>query len=152
MDDMKVIWNAQLATNSFCKLQMMRVESCANLNSIFSFKMFKVFQSLELVNVLGCGSLKQVFDLHGPSFQETSAATVTQLKHLYLSDLPKLKHISNKNPYDILTFQNLRDVHANGCESMECLFPASMAKTLMELESLEVIDCGVEVIAEKEEA
>ncbi|KAG6625218.1 hypothetical protein CIPAW_16G081300 [Carya illinoinensis] len=152
MDDMKVIWNTQFAADSFCRLQMMRVEACANLNSIFLFKMFKVFQSLELVNVVGCSSLEQVFDLQGPSFHETSDVIVTQLKHLYLSDLPKLKNISNKDPCDILSFQNLHDVRANGCESMECLFPASMARTLTKLESLEVIDCGVEAIAEKKEA
>ncbi|XP_035548693.1 uncharacterized protein LOC108982666 [Juglans regia] len=110
MDDMKVIWNTQFAADSFCKLQMMRVESCANLNSIFPFKMLKVFQSLNFVNVVSCGSLKQVFDLQGPSFQETGAITVMQLRDLYLSDLPKLKQISNKDPRDILSFQNLRDL------------------------------------------
>ncbi|KAG7942002.1 hypothetical protein I3843_16G077300 [Carya illinoinensis] len=152
MDDMKVIWNTQFAADSFCRLQMMRVEACANLNSIFPFKMFNVFQSLELVNIVGCSSLEQVFDLQGPSFHETSDVIVTQLKHLYLSNLPKLKNISNKDPRNILSFQNLHDVRANGCESMECLFPASMARTLTKLESLEVIDCGVEAIAEKKEA
>ncbi|XP_042939469.1 uncharacterized protein LOC122274500 [Carya illinoinensis] len=130
----------------------MGVESCANLNSIFLFKMFKVFQSLELVNVVRCGSLKQVFDLQGPSFQETSVVTVTQLKHLYLDHLPKLMHISNKDPRDIWSFQNLCDVRVVGCESMECLFPTFMVKTLTELESLVVIGYGIEVIVEKEEA
>ncbi|KAG6701565.1 hypothetical protein I3842_08G171500 [Carya illinoinensis] len=152
MDDMKVIWNTQFAADSFCKLQNMSVESCANLNSIFPFQTFKVFQSLELLNVVRCSSLKQVFDLQGPSFQETNVITVTQLKHLYLDHLPKLKHISNKDPCDILSFQNLRHVRAIGCESMEYLFPASMARTLTELESLVVMGCGVEVIVDKEEA
>ncbi|KAG6701567.1 hypothetical protein I3842_08G171700 [Carya illinoinensis] len=132
--------------------QNMSVESCANLNSIFPFQTFKVFQSLELLNVVRCSSLKQVFDLQGPSFQETNVITVTQLKHLYLDHLPKLKHISNKDPRDILSFQNLHHVRAIGCESMECLFPASMARTLTELESLVVMDCGVEVIVDEEEA
>ncbi|XP_042990728.1 uncharacterized protein LOC122317790 isoform X1 [Carya illinoinensis] len=152
MDDMKVIWNTQFVEGSFCKLQNMGVEYCANLNSIFPFHMFKVFQSLELLNVVHCSSLKQVFDLQGPSFQETNVITVTQLKHLYLDHLPKLKHISNKDPRDILSFQNLRRVHVVGCESMECLFPASMARTLTELESLVVLGCGVEVIVDEEEA
>ncbi|KAG7968610.1 hypothetical protein I3843_08G163600 [Carya illinoinensis] len=152
MDDMKVIWNTQFVEGSFCKLQNMGVEYCANLNSIFPFHMFKVFQSLELLNVVHCSSLKQVFDLQGPSFQETNVITVTQLKHLYLDHLPKLKHISNKDPRDILSFQNLRRVRVIGCESMECLFPASMARTLTELESLVVLGCGVEVIVDMEEA
>ncbi|XP_062145101.1 uncharacterized protein LOC133852376 [Alnus glutinosa] len=57
--------------------------------------------------------------------QETFAITATQLKELHLLHLPKLKHIWNKDPQEILSFQNPLEVHAMGCESLETPLPGA---------------------------
>ncbi|KAB1203143.1 hypothetical protein CJ030_MR8G027520 [Morella rubra] len=151
IDNMRTIWHNQVIADSFCKLQEMRVEACANLSSIFPTKILKILKCLQTLTINDCGSLREVFDIEGPGFQETSAnVTVTQLKLLYLTDLPKLKNIWNKDPQGTFSFQNLREVTAMGCESMKSLFPASVAKNLQLFKHLTIYNCGVEAIIEKE--
>ena len=75
----------------------------------------------------------------------------TQLRGLYLFNLPKLKHVWSLDPQAILTFQNLRTVYVFGCISLKSLFPASVARSLEQLEELYIDDCGLEEIVAMEE-
>ncbi|KAK6289412.1 hypothetical protein POUND7_000953 [Theobroma cacao] len=65
---------------------------------------------------------------------------------LCIYNLPKLKHVWNKDPQGSLAFQNLREVSVWRCESLKNLFPASIAKDLPQLEYLSISRCGVEEI------
>ncbi|TXG66104.1 hypothetical protein EZV62_007379 [Acer yangbiense] len=67
-----------------------------------------------------------------------------------ISFLPKLKHIFNKNLGGMLSFQNLESVKVGNCKSLEHLFPASIARSLPQLEKLDIHYCGLEVIVAKE--
>ncbi|KAC3710474.1 hypothetical protein FH972_027204 [Carpinus fangiana] len=57
--------------------------------------------------------------------QETCDVTATQLKELHLFHLPKLKHIWNKDPQVIFSFQNPLEVHDMVCERTESPFPGA---------------------------
>ncbi|KAB1227795.1 hypothetical protein CJ030_MR1G017589 [Morella rubra] len=152
IDNIEFVWDNQFAANSFCKLQILRVRTCANVKSIFPSRMLEViFQCLNTLHIVDCYSLREVFDIEVPSFQETRPVTTTQLKNLLLTYLPKLKHIWNKDPGGIFSFQNLQEVIIVGCERIKSIFPASISENLMQLEFLKIENCGVEVIIEKEE-
>ena len=73
------------------------------------------------------------------------------LEKLTLYRLPKMKQVLNKDPQGIFSFPNLQVVSAWECESLQSLFPASVARCLMQLEDLRIVDCGVEEIVSREE-
>jgi hypothetical protein len=146
LDDLEIIWHNQFAVDSFCKLQTLNVVFCKNLTNVFQSNMLARFQSLVELTIIGCPSLEEVFELQGPNVEGTHAVIVIQLEKLYLTFLPKMKHVWNKDPQESFSFQNLRVVHASLCESLKSLFPASVARCLMRLEELYIDDCGVEEI------
>ena len=73
------------------------------------------------------------------------------LERLWLSCLPKMKQVWKKDPQGIFSFQNLQEISVWECESLQSLFPASVARCLMQLEKLWIDDCGVEEIVSREE-
>ncbi|KAE8125072.1 hypothetical protein FH972_019909 [Carpinus fangiana] len=152
MDDLEIIWHNQFAVDSFRKLQTLNVEWCENLtNYVFQSDMLARFQSLVELIITDCDSLLEVFELQAPNVKETHAVTVIQLENLYLARLPRMKHVWNKDPQEMFSFQNLRKVKAMECESLKSFFPASIARSLMRLELLHIACCGVEEIVAGEE-
>ena len=151
MENMKIIWHDQLVEDSFFKLQFLLVEHCENLVNIFESNMLTRFQSLETLEVSYCGSLQEVFELQRYDVRETHAVTAIPLKRLILDSLPKMKQVWNKDPQGIFSFQNLQEIDVSKCESLQSLFPASVARCLKQLEDLEIFDCGVEEIVARED-
>ena len=94
-----MMWHNQLVRDSFCKLEELAVHNCENLMSIFPPNMLRRLQNLE--GIRNCNSVEEVS---------------TQLKYLYLFDLPKLKHVWSSDPQTMLTFQNLRGVQVRSEE------------------------------------
>ncbi|XP_041020983.1 uncharacterized protein LOC121262542 [Juglans microcarpa x Juglans regia] len=150
MDYLKLIWQNQFVENSFGNLQIIKVELCENLVSIFQSDMLTRFQSVEELFVADCTSLQQVFELQELNVDENQAVTTIQLKELSLARLPQMKHVWSKDPKGVFSFKNLKRIQAGGCESLRSFFPASIARSLMQLENLVIIDCGVEEIVEGE--
>uniref|UniRef100_A0A2N9IHJ5 AAA+ ATPase domain-containing protein n=1 Tax=Fagus sylvatica TaxID=28930 RepID=A0A2N9IHJ5_FAGSY len=151
MENLKIIWHNQLAEDSFFKLQLLVVEFCENVMNIFQSNMLTRFQSLEKLFVYDCGSLQEIFELQGQDFRETHVVTTIPLKNLDLRRLPKMKQVWNKDPQGIFSFQNLQEIYVDECESLKSLFPASVARCLMQLEDLQIFDCGVEEIVAQED-
>ena len=151
MENLKIIWHDQFAEDSFFKLQSLFVKYCENLVNIFESNMLTRFQSLERLEVCYCGSLQEVFELQRQDVRESHAMTVIPLKRLILRHLPKMKQVWNKDPQGIFSFQNLKVIIVRECESLKILFPASVARCLMQLEDLRIVDCGVEEIVSREE-
>ncbi|XVF42856.1 hypothetical protein PTKIN_Ptkin01aG0399300 [Pterospermum kingtungense] len=148
--NVKRIWYNQLHQNSFCNLKELKVEYCDGLLSILSSSLLGVFQGrLEILTVTNCTLLEQVFELEGSDIEETCVLAI-QLKELGLFHLPKLKHVWSKDPQEKYSFQSLRVVTVMECWSLKSLFPFSIAKGLLYLESLIVNNCGVEeIVSEK---
>ena len=74
-----------------------------------------------------------------------------KLRVLTLFNLPKLKHVWSLDLQAILTFQNLHTIKVSNCKSLKSLFPVSVAKSLEQLQWLEIFDCGLEEIVAMEE-
>uniref|UniRef100_A0A7N2L3Y1 Disease resistance protein At4g27190-like leucine-rich repeats domain-containing protein n=1 Tax=Quercus lobata TaxID=97700 RepID=A0A7N2L3Y1_QUELO len=151
MENLKIIWHDQLAEGSFFKFQFLFVKHCENLVSIFESSMLTRLQSLERLEVLDCGSLQEVFELQSHDVKESHAVIAIPLKRLILRRLPKMKQVWNKDPQGIFSFQNLQVIRVWECESLKILFPASVARVLMQLEDLGIENCGVEEIISSED-
>ncbi|KAJ6359843.1 hypothetical protein OIU77_003950 [Salix suchowensis] len=131
------IWHNQLAAGSFCELRSMSISDCDKLVNIFPSILQTRFQRLEMLEISHCHSLETIFELQGLGCEEIQASNAFQLQDLDLYNLPKLKHIWNKDPQGRLIFQNLHAVRnlgtfIQGKHSWECPI----------LKSLEVSGCG----------
>ncbi|KAL4605324.1 hypothetical protein ACB092_09G020400 [Castanea dentata] len=151
MEKLKIIWHNQLAEYSFLKLQSLLVQYCENLVNIFQSNMLTKFQSLKRLYVYDCGSLQEVFELQRHNVRESHVVMAIPLKRLMLQCLPKMKHVWNKEPQGIFSFQNLQKISVWECESLKSLFPASVARCLVQLEDLLIVNCGVEEIVSRED-
>ncbi|KAJ0034887.1 hypothetical protein Pint_26097 [Pistacia integerrima] len=83
-----------------------------------------------------------------PFFKEKVA--LPSLEEMVISGMDNLKIIWN-NQLSEHSFRKLQIVRVSGCQNLENLFPASIARNLFELEELEMVNCGVEEIVSKEE-
>ncbi|KAJ6928864.1 disease resistance protein [Populus alba x Populus x berolinensis] len=152
MDNLKVIWHSELHPDSFCKLKTLHVVAVKNLLNIFPSSMLGRFHSLESLTIAACDSVEEIFDLQTLiNVEQRLAVTATQLRVVRLTNLPKLKHVWNRDPQGILSFHNLCTVHVRGCLGLRSLFPASIALNLLQLEELLIENCGVEEIVAKDE-
>ncbi|XP_050274602.1 uncharacterized protein LOC126717203 isoform X2 [Quercus robur] len=148
---LKMLWHNQLVPDSFCKLKQLCVEDCENLINIFQPNILRRLQNLEDLQIRNCSLVEEVFEVRGKNVDEICDMVSTQFKVLELINLPKLKHVWSSDPQAILTFQNLHEVKVSKCKSMKSLFPASVAKSLEQLERLEIHDCRLEEIVAMEE-
>uniref|UniRef100_A0A2P2MRK2 Putative disease resistance protein At4g27220 n=1 Tax=Rhizophora mucronata TaxID=61149 RepID=A0A2P2MRK2_RHIMU len=153
---LKTIWQDELHEDSFCKLRILRVEQAEALRKVFPSSMLvRRFLNLEELFIEDCESLEEVFDIQGLMINveeaEVATAAWTQFIILDIRSLPNLKHVWNKDPRELLFFHNLNDVKIWDCPNLRSLFPASVARGLLELETLAIGKCGIEEIVEKEE-
>ena len=128
LDNVEKIWHNQLLEDSFSQLKEIRVASCGKLLNIFPSSMLNKLQSLQFLRAVDYSSLEVVYDMEWINVKE--AVTTTVLSKLVLYFLPSLKHIWNKDPYGILTFQNLKLLEVGHCQSLKYLFPASLVSVI----------------------
>ncbi|KAG4181665.1 hypothetical protein ERO13_A10G241400v2 [Gossypium hirsutum] len=69
-----------------------------------------------------------------PSLETMTISKLSNVKMIFHTDLPPD------------SFQSLRKLRVSRCEILKNLFPASIAKHLLQLEDLSISDCGVEEI------
>ncbi|KAM3705372.1 hypothetical protein ACJW31_03G074700 [Castanea mollissima] len=153
MDSMNMIWPDQLISDFFGKLETLTVSGCTNLTNIVPPNMLRMLPNLKELKIEKCGSIEEVFDIQGTNnVEESSDIAVAELISLTLRNLEKVKHVWSMNPQGIITFRKLRTIKIEGCSSLKSVFPTSVAKALMQLETLEIKDCAtVEEIVAKEE-
>ncbi|KAL9356388.1 hypothetical protein Peur_049641 [Populus x canadensis] len=137
IENLEKMWHNQLAEDSFCQLRSVTISSCKRLVRVFPSILLETFRMVEMLDISHCPLLEEIFDL-----QETSASGSLQLRDLSLIGLGKLKHIWNKDPQGILSFQNLHALKVSDCNVLRNLFPFSIARELVQLEKLEIERCG----------
>ncbi|KAK4838795.1 hypothetical protein QYF36_016463 [Acer negundo] len=151
MDNLRKIGHDQLSLD-VCKLEELRIQSCNKLLNVFQSNMFRRLQRLEILVVLHCDSLEEIFECQALSGGKTVHVTAAlQLKQLHLSCLPKLMHLWNMDCQGLLGFQNLISIVVHQCNSLKNIFPASIAAGLLQLEKLHISSCMVEEIVANDE-
>ncbi|GAU51483.1 hypothetical protein TSUD_413690 [Trifolium subterraneum] len=150
--ELKELWYGQPQHNVFRSLKYLVVHKCDFLSEVlFQPNLLEVLMNLEELDIKDCKSLEAVFDLKGDFEKESLLKKSTQLKKLKLSNLPKLKHVWKENQHNTMGFQNLSEVSVEDCTSLKSLFPLSVARDMMQIQSLQVCKCGIEEIVGKEE-
>ncbi|GLT87871.1 hypothetical protein SLE2022_059270 [Rubroshorea leprosula] len=148
LKNLDIIWHNQLHANSFGKLKSLTVGNCEKLSIVFpsADMLGRIWKSLEKLIIFLCGSLEVVFGVAEFNVKQTHAIIDTKLRELHIGDLPGLKYVWNKDPQGILTFHSLESVVVVRCGRLKILFPASIGKSLSQLQKLHLHKCGVKEI------
>ena len=146
MNSLSKIWNPKLPSDSFSKLDTLIIEECHRLENV----MEGTFVSICNLRVTNCRFMQAIFNI-----REQVGDVANNLQNVHLEALPKLKLVwkmNNEDRLGIPKFNNLKKILAQDCESLEYIFPFSVAKSLDNLESLVVCDCyGLsEIVAQSE--
>ncbi|KAI4353810.1 hypothetical protein L6164_002736 [Bauhinia variegata] len=110
-----------------------------------SLDIFKApcLKKLENLQVSSCRSVEKIFDVNDEFITSETKALALPLKYLTLGNLPALKSVWNlvKNPQGIFSIPDLETVRITSCQSLNFLFPASLAEKLLSLKSLYIENC-----------
>ncbi|KAL3729906.1 hypothetical protein ACJRO7_026975, partial [Eucalyptus globulus] len=150
MDNIEIIWDNQVAADSFHKLKSLEVWRCNKLSNIVPSCILGQLRSLESLEVGSCDSLEVVFKLQPLNPLDGHPVAHLPLKMLELYGLPKLKCVWDKDLHSQVKFQCLRSITVSKCKSLTSLFPASVAIHLTQLEELRISECGIVELIKKE--
>ena len=151
VNNVKMIWQNELRANSFSKLKRLAISNAEELVKIFpSNHLPSRFKNVEALSIAYCNSLEDIYGSEATT-DTTLLRVATKLKTLELNSLPNLEHIWNKDTVEILSFSNLQKVILRDCPNLRSVFPASVARDLLQLTEFRIeYDCGVEEIISKE--
>ncbi|XP_075636902.1 putative disease resistance protein At4g27220 [Castanea sativa] len=122
-----------------------KVSDSNNPSKIWSFfpsHIIECLKNLESIELINLPSPEVLFQLEELNVEESHMAPILdQLSELILYGLDNLMHIWKKGPERILGFGNLRLLEVCKCDSLTYLFPPSIAKLLVVLEEIRVVNC-----------
>ncbi|XP_027337391.1 uncharacterized protein LOC113851105 [Abrus precatorius] len=168
---MERLCSCRLSAPSFTKLKVIKINLCSELKNIFLISMVKLLIVLETIEVSECNSLDYIVDVEQhnnrneelkflelrsltlrslPQFVGFSSraiggifnekVVVSKLERLELS-LIQSDRIWSKEASLCSYFQNLRHLDVNYCWNLTNLLSFSMAKSMLNLQSLFVSEC-----------
>ncbi|TKY63985.1 putative disease resistance protein RGA4 [Spatholobus suberectus] len=148
MNTLTDIWQAEVSADSFSSLISVHIEDCEKVDKIFPSRMEAWFASLDSLKVVRCNSVKVIFEIDN-SQHNASGGIDTNLQHIFVNDLPKLKQVWSRDPGGILNFKKLQSIQVSSCDNLRNVFPASVAKDVPKLEHTSVQHCKnmVEIVA-----
>ncbi|KAK8706361.1 hypothetical protein V6N13_049930 [Hibiscus sabdariffa] len=97
----------------------------------------KILQNLKELRIEHCGNLNVAFQ----NVEENVEPLLSNLKLLYLQNLPKLSHIWEL-PIQHVRLEALVKFEISSCPSLKSIFSISLARSLTLLEYLEIRYCG----------
>ena len=114
-------------------------------SKLFSSKTIFWPPNLENLDIWNVDLLEVVFDLEGLKVDDDrqTITTLAQLKILTLRLNYGLTDVWKNVPRGIQVFQNLRSIEVSSCPCLRYIFPLSIAKLLVELQSIEINICDV---------
>lgn len=136
MKNLKKVWHFQ-----FKSLKSLEVNSCGKLVNVFPYDMQRMFGSLEILSVINCGLVEEIFELTSREMQSEYKSTTqaSQLKFFFLAGLPKLKQIWSRGAHKANHhFYNLHFMYVFNCENLEYLFPFTIAMETIQLECVDI--------------
>ena len=145
------IWHNEFISDSFGKLKRLFVRSCQKPKNIIPSNMLKRLPNLQILKIVDCYSVEEVFDLEAIDSKESHDIPAFQLRELCLDNLKNLKYVWNKAPEGLLTYQSLNHVKVCHCPSLKIPFPGYVVRNLLQVKELGTTACEVEEIVAHED-
>ncbi|KAG8650679.1 hypothetical protein MANES_07G060708v8 [Manihot esculenta] len=140
---LKEKWHGQFPFENLEYLRKLVVDECAFFSNAISSNLLKHLHLLKKLAVERCDSVEELFELEGLNADEGEVGLSKSLGELRLIDLPRLRHVWNKDPQGILSFRNLTLLKVENCSSLTNIFTLSMASGLLKLKHLELKRCNL---------
>ena len=122
-------------------------------HKLFSSKTILWAPNLQCLQLNEADSLEVVFDLEGlkANKDHQRIAVLAQLKTLEVTGSFMLRYVWKNVPLGIQGFQKLTSIEVINCQRLRYLFPTSIAKLLVELQSICVRNChSIENIVQRD--
>ncbi|CAJ1949986.1 unnamed protein product [Sphenostylis stenocarpa] len=150
VNNMQHIFQSKFTPDSFCNLKIIKIKRCGQLKNVFFSSMIQHLSALETMEVSDCKSLKEIVtmkrdsnrstdDIKFPGLRSLTLQYLSELNGFYTDDASTGKQALNTKPGEL--FDEKLDV--NDCMNLRYLLSLSMAKILMNLQSLYVSQCGM---------
>ena len=141
--ELKNIWLDQHLGRRFNNVEAVTVDECEIFTKAISSNLLQSLNRLTKLEVKGCASVVEVFDLEGLSLStdQGHVGLLPRLNELCLIDLPMLRHLWNKDPKGILELKNLKSVEVDNCSSLKYLFTQTEATCLVQLQEVKLKNC-----------
>ncbi|XP_077214014.1 putative disease resistance protein At4g27220 [Tasmannia lanceolata] len=137
-EKLEKICHGPLPNRFFGNLTELNISGCRKLKNILSYDLLEGLKNLEILRVVGCEELEEVFDYEEGMREEDHAAITTSplstLKKMELRSLPELSCIWKGAIPPTGTFHNLTQLTVVRCHSLRCLFSPVLAQCLQQLE------------------
>ncbi|KAL5823790.1 hypothetical protein ACOSQ4_021690 [Xanthoceras sorbifolium] len=153
-------------------LTSLNVQNCSNLKFLFSSSTLGCFKQLQHLQIYNCKDLEEFIRIDDncsnyvefPSLEKLHIESCPELREFIFSDkvsfpclleirvncMENLKMIWQNQLIESVPYcPKLCKVSLCGCQNLESLFPASIAKSLLQLEELHVAICGIKEIVSK---
>ncbi|MED6161582.1 hypothetical protein PIB30_062152 [Stylosanthes scabra] len=129
----------------FYNLESLTLKNCEFESYAIPSNVLCCLKRLKELTVRGCDKLKGIFEMN-------DTRGTFRLTKLYLSQLPNMTHVWQKDNQGISCFQNLQEVIVVSCDKLEILFPTALAGDLRMLEQLDVRHCDelIEIIGQED--
>ncbi|KAI9185983.1 hypothetical protein LWI28_012700 [Acer negundo] len=135
-------------------LETLKISGCGSMSCLFpSWMLIQTLRKLKKVTVNGCGELEDVFQLEGLCYAKENHFLLSSFESLNLEYLQNMRYIW-KGPTQQVSLQSLTFVYVKRCDKLRYLFTLSLARSLLQLKELTVMDCAsleyiVEIKAEE---
>ncbi|KAA0063668.1 putative disease resistance protein [Cucumis melo var. makuwa] len=132
-ESLKMIWGNNVPIlNSFSKLKQIIIDSCNNLQKVlFPSNMMGILTCLEILCIAYCELLEGIFEVQEPiSIVEASPILLQNLSSLMLCNLPNLEYVWSKNPYELLSLENIKSLTIDKCPRLRREYSVKILKQL----------------------
>jgi disease resistance protein RPS2 len=123
------------------RLEDVHVVDCGDIRTLFPAKWRQALKNLRSVEIEGCESLEEVFELDEGINEEKELPLLSSLTRLQLSRLPELKCIW-KGPTRHVSLQSLSFLELDYLDKLTFIFTPSLAQSLIHLETLRIDHCN----------
>ncbi|TXG66921.1 hypothetical protein EZV62_008196 [Acer yangbiense] len=131
---------------SLPNLKILRVVNCDRLRYMFSPSLARNFMQLEVLFILDCGELEQIFIEDDAEYNQTTLArNLLQLGSIDIENCKELEqfivedHTKDHHVQLGVLFPNLSSISVNECDKLKTLFPVTIARLgLQKLRTLNV--------------
>ncbi|KAH7841972.1 hypothetical protein Vadar_000054 [Vaccinium darrowii] len=110
---------------------------CDEVSTVVSPNLLRRLRFVDLLHVEFCRGAREVFYFDG-----LEVGQLTQVRKLYLNDLPQLTCLWNKDPHGLLALQSLEYLSIGNCPLLANLFTVSVAKALGGLKVFYLSSCS----------
>ncbi|MED6194512.1 hypothetical protein PIB30_029302 [Stylosanthes scabra] len=127
----------------FTKTTELAIEKFHKMAVLAPSNEIHALQHLRELDIQECETLVELFESERGTVANNVYEVTYKLQRLGLIELPRLRHIWLPNIVRLVNFKMLTSIEIQGCGSLKSVLSESMAKSLVKLQQLYVVNCAM---------